>query len=147
MSKFQNKDGLAWQLVEKLDEQRRYPRIPINTKISLSTDDGSKTEAILINVSPDGFQLRCDVEAARSIHPTGGKLGPNPPFVNAAVVLPLGDEGGRMIVRGQLMYITTVDDEPRFIVGVRFAKMDVSSERVLNRFISDQLCDESGAAA
>ena len=142
------KSELVWQLVEMLDEVRRHPRLPIDLKVALVTDRGTKCSARVINISPDGFQMRCDVESAKKLHPKGGKIdAENGPHVNAALALPIGEAHRTLATRCRLLYLTTVDSEPRCVVGLRFVQLDTQSERIIIGFFADQLALEAEEAA
>ena len=139
---------LVWQLVEMLDEVRRHPRIPIDLKVALVTDRGTKCSARVINISPDGLQMRCDVESAKILHPKGGKIdAENGPHINAALALPIGEGRRTLPTRCRILYLTTVDSEPRCVVGLCFDQLDTQSESIITGFFADQLALEAGEAA
>ena len=138
-------NDLVWQFVEKLDESRRHPRIPLDIKVALRTDGGAKFSANVINISPDGLQIRCTVETARLLHPNGGKIEPkNSPFANVALALPVEDGIRTLAARCQMLYLSTVNTEPRCVVGLCFVKMDLQTERIVNEFFSHQLATDAG---
>jgi hypothetical protein len=133
-------DALVWKLVEKLDEQRQYPRIPLDLKIAMRNDRGDKFSALALDISPDGLQLRCDVQAARQIHPAGGKINPTKrPLVSMAVTLPVGAGKRTLVALCELLYITTVDSEPRCVLGLGFGQLDAQSAAIISAFFADQL--------
>jgi hypothetical protein len=132
--------NLVWQLVEKLDEQRRHPRVPLAAHASLSTAAGGSVDATVINVSPDGMQLRCDVAAARVLRPGSGRgedAAAEP--LHLCLELPVDGASLRFDARAELLYLTTVDSEPRCVFGLRFAPLDARAERHLLAFFTDQL--------
>lgn len=140
-------ESLVWQLVAKLDEQRRYPRVPLNLAVALVTASGAKCKAHAINISPDGFQLRCDVDAARLLHPAGGKVDPeHGPRVTAALKLEVHGQQRTLVARCRLLYLTTVDTEPRCVIGLRFSALDQQAESTVGAFFADQLAMESEVA-
>lgn len=132
-------NSLVWQLVAKLDEQRCYPRVPVDIRAAVRTDTGAKMSALIVNISPDGMQARCSVEAARLLRPANGKIDPvDAPRVNVALALPVGSGCKTLVARCRLAYLTTVDSEPRCVVGLRFGRLDKQSERIINEFFADQ---------
>ena len=138
-----SKRSLLWQVVDNLDEQRHYPRVPLNIKAGFVTDTGSKFTAAVINISPDGLQMRCAVESARLFCPQGHKIDPlNTPGVTATISLPVGNGSKTLTVRCQMLYLRTVDTEPRCVAGMRFVQLDLRSERILNAFFADHLIHE-----
>ena len=133
--------SLLWQEVENLDEQRRYPKIPLNIDMGFITDTGIKFSAELINISPDGLQIRCSEDSAQLIRPQVRKI--DAPFVYAAISLPVGHGSRTLAIRCQTLYLRTVDTEPRCVVGMRFFLLDLQSECNLNAFFADQLMYEA----
>jgi|GEM_PF-4252673 hypothetical protein len=130
----------VWQLVEKLDEQRQYPRVPLDIKIALRNDAGEKFAGLALNISPDGLQMRCDVHAGRLLLPNGGTIdAANRPQVNLAAALTTGGVKKTLVARAEVLYITTVDTEPRCVVGLCFVRVDPQADRILNAFFADQL--------
>ena len=129
-----------WRLVEQLDEQREQPRIDISAKARIQRSDDAPVSVAVVNISPDGLQLRCDSEAAQKIHPEARQIAPGEAHtVRIAVGLPVAD--GTRIVTGtaQLLYFSTVDTDPRCVIGVKFAQLDENSEQGLAAFFADQL--------
>ncbi len=132
--------SLVWQLVEKLDEQRRYPRVPLALQAALHCAGDTRCRMQVVNLSPDGLQLRSDVASATLAHPGGGRIDPaSPPLVEVALDLPLDAGDATLHARCRLLYLTMVDSEPRYVLGLRFERLDADAERVLSRFFADQL--------
>ena len=139
-----SKRSLLWQVVDNVDEQRRYPRVPLNIKAAFVTDTDSKFSAAVINISPDGLQVRCTVESARLFCPQGCKINPiNAPCVNVAISLPVSHGSRILAVRCQILYLRMVDTEPRCVAGMHFVPLDLQSECNLNAFFAEQLMDEA----
>ena len=147
-NKVEEHGGLVWQLVEKLDEQRQYPRIPLALSVTVRNEEKVKFTLGAVNISPDGLQLRCDVETARLVHPRGGTfVAENAPHVDIGMRLPVGGETRVFTARARLLYLTTVDSEPRCVIGLRFEQVATQSERVLSAFFADQMVLEASAEA
>ncbi len=139
-----SKRGLLWQEIEKLDEQRRYPRVPLNIKSAFVTDTGRTFSVEVINISPDGLQVGCSAEGVRLICPQIREL--KAPCVNAAISLPVGNGSKTLAVRCQMLYVKMVDTELGFIAGMRFVQPGLQSKRILIAFFADQLMHERTAA-
>ena len=138
-----NKRSLLRQEVENLDEQRRYPRVPLNIKSAFVTDTGSTFSIEVINISPDGLQVRCSVDNAHFIRPQGSKPNPlNAPCISAAIALPVGHGSRTLGLRCQMLYLKMIDTELGCIAGFRFVQLDLRSERILNAFFADHLMHE-----
>lgn len=133
--------NLVWQLVDKLDEQRRCPRIPLAAQADLRTAAGASIAAEVLNISPDGLQLRCTVEAARLLRPGSGRGETAPPAapLMLTLALPIGADECTFAARCELLYLTTVDSEPRCVFGLRFSTVEAADERRLHAFFADQL--------
>jgi hypothetical protein len=135
-----NKADLTWQLVEKLDDQRHYPRIELDVSVGFRNGSGQHCVAKLVNISPDGVQVRCNVASAQMLHPNGGKIcRSNAPIVQTAIGLPFDDGTETLSVCAQLLYLTTVSEEPRCVVGLRFLDPRPKAQRILERFFADHL--------
>ena len=133
----------VWKIVENLDGQRRYPRVPLNIKTAFITDTGRTFPVEVINISPDGLQVRCPVDNVHLIRPQGRKIIPlDAPCINASISLPVGNGGRTLAVRCQMLYLKTIDTELGCIAGLRFVQLDLQSERILNAFFADQLMHE-----
>jgi len=131
------KRSLKWQEVQKLDEQRSHPRIPLIIKTAFITDSGRKFSAEIINVSPDGLQMRCSINSARYIVPLDSDI--DPPCANTVIPLPVGQGTAAFSVRCQTIYLRTMDTDNYCVVGMRFIQIDPRSERILDAFLADQL--------
>ncbi len=140
--------SLVWQLVEKLDEQRQYPRIPIDGGVRIFSADGEEVPVLALNVSPDGLQLRCDIAAARQLHPAGGRVDPmSDVLFKADITLPLAAGAAHLECDCRLLYLTTVDSEPRCVIGMRFVDLNQRAERLLTAFLCDQMGMDAATAA
>lgn len=130
----------VWQLIDKLDEQRRHPRIPLTDHATLHTAAGASITAEVVNISPDGLQLRCTMEAARVLRAGSGRGGAAPPTASLDLTLPLptGTGDATFSTRCELLYLTTVDSEPRCVFGLRFGALEAADERRLYAFFADQ---------
>ncbi len=133
---------LAWQLVEKLDEQRSHPRLALNTRVTFRNANGQLCTAQLMNLSRDGIQIRCNVASAQVLHPGGGKICPtNAPLLRADIPLRVASESATLSVCAQLTYLTTVPEEPRCVLGMHFLELRPTAERLLDRFFSAALAE------
>ena len=94
------KAAVAWKLVEKLDEQRRYPRLALDIPVAFRNASGQHCAAKLVNVGPGGIQIRCNTATAQILHPNGGKISPdNSSIVQIAIAIPLIYRGGYFVGR------------------------------------------------
>jgi PilZ domain len=140
--KITENEQIAWQLVEKLDEQRRYPRIRLDIAVAFRNGSGQHCAAKLLNIAPDGIQIRCNVATAQILHPGGGKICPNnAPLVQCAIAMPLANGPDTLSVCARLTYLTTVPDEPRCVIGLQFLDPRPKAQRIIDRFFADKLLE------
>lgn len=131
---------VAWQLVDKLDEQRRYPRIQLDIVVAFRNAGGQHCAARLLNIAPDGIQVRCNVATAQILHPGGGRIcRSNAPIVQSAIAIPLASGTATLSVCSRLTYLTTVPDEPRCVIGLQFLNPRPTAKRVIDQFFADIL--------
>ena len=134
------KVDVAWQLVEKLDEQRKFPRIDLDIPVAFRNSSGQHCAARLLNIAPDGIQVRCNVASAQILHPSGGKICPNnAPMVQTALAIPLGDRTETLSVCSRLTYLTTVQQEPRCVLGLQFLDPRPKAQRIIEQFFAFKL--------
>ena len=131
---------VAWQLVEKLDEQRNYPRIALDAQVAFRNSSGQHCAARLLNIAPDGIQIRCNVVTAQILHPGGGKIGPsNAPMVQTAIPIPMEGRTETLSVCSRLAYLTTVPEEPRCVIGLQFLDPRPTAQRIIDQYFADRL--------
>ena len=119
-----------------LDEQRRYLDAPLNVETTFMTDMGREFSATVCGISPDGLQIRCSGDSAKLVRPEDKNIAP--PFISAAIPLPIGNGTRTLAVRCKVRYLKTGDTESGCVVGLRFAQLPVQSKRILNAFFADQ---------
>ncbi len=133
---------VAWQLVEKLDEQRKFPRIELDIPVAFRNGSGQHCAARLLNIAPDGIQVRCNVATAQILHPGGGKICPNnAPMVHTAIAIPLGERVETLSVCSRLTYLTTVQQEPRCVLGLQFLEPRPKAQRIIEQFFAIKLSE------
>ena len=129
--------NIAWQLVERLDEHRAHPRLDMGCDVGFRNATGQHCVAKLLNISPDGLQIRCNVATAQVLHPAGGKICPaHAPIVQTEVALSLPRGEIVLSVCARLTYLTTVPEEPRCVMGLRFLEPRPTAQRVLDEFFA-----------
>lgn len=134
------KAAIAWKLVDKLDEQRRYPRLALNIPVAFRNAAGQHCAAKLVNVAPDGIQIRCNTATAQILHPNGGKISPdNASIVQIAVALPLSSGTATLSACGRLTYLTTVPDDPRCVMGINFLDLRPTAQHIIDQFFDEKL--------
>lgn len=132
--------NVAWHLVDCLDEHRGHPRLDMDCEVGFRNAAGQHCVAKLLNISRDGMQIRCNVATAQVLHPSGGKICPgHAPIVQteAALLLPRGES--TLSICAQLTYLTTLPEEPRCVMGLRFLEPRPTAQRVLDEFFAAQM--------
>ena len=129
-----------WKVVEKLDEKRHFPRVPMNIPIVFKTGRAERCTAKLVNLSPDGVQVRADIATAQVLHPHGGQIADeNVPVVQMSMILPVADKQRVLSICGRLMYLALVTDEPRCVMGLKFIDPPPKAKAILGQFFAEQL--------
>lgn len=129
--------NIAWQLVERLDEHRGHPRLEMDCDVGFRNAAGQHCVAKLLNLSPDGMQIRCNVATALVLHPTGGRICPtHAPIVQTEAALQLPRGRCVLSVCAQLTYFTSMPEEPRCVLGLRFLEPRPTAQRVLDEFFA-----------
>ncbi len=133
---------MPWSLVEKIDEQRAYPRLELNIPISFRNENGQRCTGQVVNLSPDGVRVRCNISAAQILHPMGGRIcASNAPIVQLSMKLPLRDAEKRLVVGGRLVYAGTQNTEPRCTIGLKFLEQRPTAQKLLDQFFAEKMHD------
>lgn len=113
----------------------------------MRNDRDDKFSALALNIPPDGLSLRCDVQGARQIYLSGGRINPTKrPLVSMAVTLPVGTGKRSFVAHSELLYLTTADSEPRCVLGPGFGQLDAQSAAIISAFFADQLGVDNAAS-
>ena len=129
-----------WQLVSALDDQRAYPRVALEIPVAFRNAAGQHCAARLRNLSPDGLQVRCNIVTAQIIHPCGGKIkDEKQPILHATAVLPLTGGAETLSVGVRVLNSSTVNDEPRCVLGFQFLDLRPKPRRIIDTFFTEQL--------
>ena len=74
------------------------------------------------------------------MHPKGGRITEeNAPRMLAMVNLTLKDGEQEIAIESHISYLTTVYEEPRCVIGIRFDNIDASMREVLDRYFMEQM--------
>lgn len=126
-------------LFEVYEAKRKYPRIIIDTPVSIKKSKGELIMAIVHDISLDGLQVRCDRESAQKLHPGGIYIKENKgPKVDVSFSLSLYGGNETVSVNCQIYYLAvTSDDEIAF--GLVFKKFKTSNASLVDRFIMESI--------
>ena len=132
--------NIAWQLVDRLDEHRGHPRLDMECDVGFRNASGQHCLAKLLNISPDGLQIRCNVATAQVMHPAGGKIcATHAPIVQIEVALSLPRGEVVLSACARLTYLTTMPEEPRCVMGLRFLELRPTAQRILEELFASQM--------
>lgn len=141
-------DQVFWQLVDKLEEQRRHPRLPLEIPVAFRNSRGQHCAARLTNLSADGLQVRCNAVTAQIIHTEGGRIaGPRRSILQATLALPLGAGAETLSIGARLLYLSTVFAEPRCMLGFQFLEPRPKAKRIIDGFFTERVGDIHGRLA
>ena len=127
-------------VVQQTEEQRGYPRFPLEIAACFRNAAGNRCKGQIVNISPDGLQVRCNVSAGQALHPKGGKLCPsNAPIVQVALQLPVSGEDKKVTVGAKLVYATTMGADPNCVLGFRFLELRPTAQRTIDSYFSERM--------
>jgi c-di-GMP-binding flagellar brake protein YcgR len=123
-------------VVLKLDDRRQSFRYPVELQVDLVLSDGSILPVEACNISSNGLQFRCDSWLADEIEPRGIQNHPLDRIQLKVVTdLPISGEN-RVYARCRVIVARRLSQE-EYLLGLEFIDFEKSSEKVLERFISE----------
>ncbi len=124
-----------WTALEQ--PRRQHIRIRANRPVSIRLPDGTFAENIVHNVSLGGLQLRCPRSIAEQFYPLSTSIDEdNGPMFALGIIFPFPEETPEVSVQCRLYYVKVLEDE-RFVLGVKFEKLEESGYQHFERFIQD----------
>ena len=128
-----DKDFSDNEMLDMYEYKRSYPRIELNSPVSLFLADSREAEAIAHDISLEGLRILCDHNTARVIENEN-----NPEEINVRFVLPVEDRQELINARCAIMYMLKLIDDT-LAVGVRITDIEAEKQDKLRRFIEDSL--------
>ena len=123
-------------------EQREHERLKLDIVVQFRAGTGQHCAAQLLNIGPEGIQVRCNVATAQVLHPMGGRIRlDNAPIVQTTIAVPHGDGDSTLSVCAQLKYVTTVAESPRCILGLQFIDPRPTAQRIISRLFDGVECE------
>lgn len=127
-------------VVQKAEEQRAYPRFKLNVTATFRNAAGNRCTGRVVNISPDGLQVKCNPATGQMLHPKGGRICPsNAPVVQVGLQLPVLDETKKLIVGAQLVYATTHECDPYCVLGFRFLELRPTAQRIIDNYFMERM--------
>ena len=117
------------EILDRYEDKRTYPRVIIDSPISLSLSGSHPIEAMAHDISFEGIQIRCDHNTAQLI-----KGEDNASDIDVSFTLPLEDGQEAIKARCKIMYILKLIDDTH-AMGVRITDIDADRLKDLRRFI------------
>ncbi len=126
-------------LLKAFEEERRLPLVDLRVPALLATSKKCEHALHIRNISPDGAQLRCDVQTAVAIRP-GGKpfTDDDQPIVRLRTRLPLKNSRAQFVALCRLIYLTPRSAD-EIALGVQFTKMSEAHRAALYCYIGDAI--------
>lgn len=126
---------------ETYEERRRYPRIVLNTPVTLEFG-GNSLSALAHDLSPDGLQLRCDRKTLADIHPSGRFIGrDDAPILEAKFELEIRGRTEKVVATIKMYYFVLLPEEPERDVafGGQFVEFREDGRGLVEAFIEEAL--------
>ena len=129
-------------LVKEAEEQRAHPRLELNSSATFRNAAGHRCKGQVVNISPDGLQVRCNSAAGQLLHPKGGRICPNnAPIVQIEMHLQIAATSKRLVVGAQLIYVATCESEPNCILGFQFLELRPTARKLVDSYFQDCLSE------
>jgi len=123
--------------VSNLDDRRKSLRYSVQLQVDLVLADGSIFPIEVNDLSANGLQFRCDSWLADEIEPRGIQNHPLDRIqIKAVTNLPVSGEN-KLYARCRIITARRLSQE-EYILGLEFIDFENSSEKVLEKFISEQ---------
>ena len=105
-----------------------------------ATVRGNRCKGRVVNISPDGLQVKCNLAAGQSLHPKGGRICPSSaPIVQISLQLPLVEETKKVVLGAQLVYATMQDCNSHCVLGFKFLELRPTAQRIIDTFFSQRM--------
>lgn len=126
-------------LRELYEEKRAYPRIKVDSLVTIRKDDDTKLSGMLHDISPDGVQIIVDTKTARELNPSGRQLTKKTqPEVQLKFYLRIDDANREVNALIKLFYFSIVDTDV-IAFGGQFIKFLDMSERHVTKYIEQSI--------
>ncbi|MCI0591723.1 MAG: PilZ domain-containing protein [Gammaproteobacteria bacterium] len=114
------------------EEKRRYPRIVIDRLIEIEQADGSVVSALAHDISPDGLQIRCDRDTAKTLNPSETQIeGDKGPEFKVRLSLPLQEGLVELGARCKTLYRAVIPGAEGVAFGMQFKEFEGDSFKYL----------------
>lgn len=127
-----NKDLSDKEMLDMYEYKRSYPRVEINSPVSLFLSESRQAEAIAHDLSFEGLRILCDHKTARVIE------GENNTDIEVRFTLTMDDKQELIDARCAIMYMLKLIDET-LAMGVRITDIEEDKQNYLKHFIESSL--------
>ena len=128
------------------DDPRAYPRIKVrDATAELVLADSKRLTVGVHDISPDGIQIRCDVNAAKQLHPSDKTSPEDVPPLFVKIGLPLPGGVSDLLTESRIIHFAIMSGGDDVAFGLKFLKFVGTGKQDLDRFIAQEL--EPGSEA
>lgn len=128
-----NKELTDKEMLDMYEYKRSYPRVEINSPVSLFFSDSLEAEAVAHDLSFEGLRILCDHDTARVIETEN-----NSSDIEVRFTLALDDRQELINARCAIMYMLKLIDDT-LAMGVRITDIEEDKKDYLRRFIENSL--------
>lgn len=114
------------------EEKRSYPRVVIETPVSLALPDSSIVEAQAYDISFEGLQIHCNQEAAHLLQNYESSE------IEISFTLPVRDRQAAIKARCAIMYILELFNNTH-AMGVRITGIETGTMQEVRQFIENSM--------
>lgn len=121
-------------------ERRLYPRIPVRVSAIVTTEEGVRIKAVVVDISSDGLGIECNTKQRNMITPGGSFVRDGRP-VSVFVDLNLADGDGlpaKIVAQCQVAFSRRVASD-HCKIGLRYVDIEHKTYEQLVQFIEKTL--------
>ena len=122
----------AMEMLASFEEKRSYPRVVIETPVSLSLPGQKIIEACAYDISFEGLRIHCDQEAAQLLQ------NENPADIEISFTLKLNEKSSDIKARCAVMYILQLIDETH-AMGLKIKDIETEQLKEVRQFIESSM--------
>jgi hypothetical protein len=122
----------ASDLLATHEEKRSYPRVTVNSPVTLSLSGSTTLEARIFDVSFEGLRVHCNPDTARQLQDE------NNASVEIRFTLPLKENLAEIHAHCDIVYLLELTDEIH-AVGLKLANIEADKLQEFRQFIENSM--------
>ena len=128
-----NKDFSDKEMLDMYEYKRSYPRVEINSPVSLVLSESQETSAVAHDISVEGLRILFDNETARKIERDS-----NATELEINFTLPVADRQETINAHCAIMYMLKLVDNS-LAMGIKITEIEENQRNSIRKFIENSL--------